>query len=236
MVSELILTIATATPTASIALTRGEELLAELTLAPLGSHSDFLIPAVDDLLSRTGVVIEEVDAFASVVGPGAFTGLRVGVATIKGLAQATGKPAIAVSSLQTLALQSADSGLPVCSLLDARKGEVYAGFYQWRNGFPEPLVPERVAAPEAVLDSVTGNTVFIGDGCRVYRTLIVRHCGERARFVPWVANPLRAGAAAMLAHEHFRNGETVSALELKPVYIRPSEAELDQIKGAEKTV
>ena len=231
MASELILTIATATPTGSVALTRGEELLAELILAPAGSHSDYLIPVVDELLIRSGVVVEEIDAFAAVVGPGAFTGLRVGVSIVKGLAQATGKPTIAVSSLQALAMQAPDAGMPVCALLDARKGEVYAGMYQWHNGFPEPMSNESVASPETVLDSIKGNTVFIGDGCRAYRTLIVRHCAERARFVPWAHNPLRASAAAMLAHDYYVNGEVVSPLELTPKYIRLSEAELNQQKA-----
>ena len=236
MASELILTIATATPTGSLALTRGEELLAELLLTPSGSHSDFLLPVIDELLNRTGVAVEEIDAFAAVVGPGAFTGLRVGVSTAKGLAQATGKPTIAISSLQTLAMQAPDAGRPVCTMLDARKGEVYSGMYQWRNGFPEPMSNELVAPPEVILNAISGNTVFIGDGCRVYRTLIVRHCADRAQFVPWAINPLRASAAAMLAHDHFVNGEVVSPLELAPKYIRLSEAELNQQKASEKSV
>ena len=176
MLSELILTIATATPIGSIALTRGEELLAELILKPVGSHSDFLISAIDEILNRTGVVIEEIDAFAAVVGPGAFTGLRVGVSTIKGLAQATGKPVIPVSSLTALAMQAPDAGLPICAMLDARKGEVYSALFQWRNGFPEQIVSEQVASPEIVLESIHGNTVFIGDGCSAYKKLIIRNC------------------------------------------------------------
>lgn len=236
MHSELILTIATATPTGSIALTRGEELLAELVLKPAGSHSDFLIPSIANLLSMTGTAIEEIDAFAAVVGPGAFTGLRVGVSTVKGLAQATGKPVIAVSSLKALAMQATDAGLPVCAMLDARKGEVYSSLFQWRNGFPEPMSHEQVSPPEDILNLISEETVFIGDGCRVYRTLIVRHCAERARFAPWVYHPLRAGSAAMLAHELYRNGEVLSPLELLPVYIRLSEAELTQVKGGEKSV
>ena len=231
MSSELILTIATATPTGSVALTRGEELLAELILVPAGSHSDYLIPVIDELLTRSGVVVEEIDAFAAVVGPGAFTGLRVGVSTVKGLAQATGKPTIAVSSLQALAMQAPDAGLPICALLDARKGEVYAGMFQWHNGFPEPLSKERVAPPEIVLDAINANTIFIGDGCRASRTLIVRHCADRANFVPWAMNPLRASAAAMLAYDIFCNGDSVSPLELKPEYVRLSDAELNQQKA-----
>lgn len=231
MSSELILTISTATPTGSVALTRGDELLAELTLKPVGSHSDFLMPAVDELLTRAGVVVEEIDAFAAVVGPGAFTGLRVGVSIVKGLAQATDKPSIAVSSLHALAMQAPDAGMPICALLDARKGEVYAGLFQWRNGLPEPISKECVSPPEVILETLNGNTVFIGDGCRVYRTLIVRSCADQAHFLPWATNPLRASSAAMLAHKSYANGEGISPLELKPVYIRLSEAELNQKKA-----
>lgn len=82
--------------------------------------------------------------------------------------------------------------------------------------------------PEEILNLVGEETIFIGDGCRVYRTLIVRHCAERARFAPWVSHPLRAGSAAMLAHELYRNEEVMSPLELLPVYIRLSEAELNR--------
>ena len=231
MSSELILTISTATPTGSVALTRGEELIAELVLKPSGAHSDFLIPVIHELLTRSGVVIEEIDAFAAVVGPGAFTGLRVGVSTVKGLAQATGKPTLAVSSLQALAMQVPNTDFPVCAMLDARKGEVYAGVFQWRRGFPESILNEVVASPEMVLESINGNTVFIGDGCRAYQSLIVRRCAEQAHFVPWASNPLRASTAAMLAHESYCNGEGLSPLELHPVYLRLSEAELNHGKA-----
>ena len=226
-----ILAIDSATEACSVALLRADgEVFGEFEIAPRG-HNRLLPEMMRLVLAKASLGCPDLSHCAFTNGPGAFTGLRVGVSTIKGLAQATGKPTVAVSSLQTLAMQVSDSGLPVCTMLDARKGEVYAGLFQWRLGFPEPISNERVASPEKVLEAINGNTVFIGDGCRAYRSLIVRQCAEQAHFVPWAANPLRASAAAMLAHECYRNGEGLSALELQPVYIRLSEAELNQGKA-----
>jgi len=233
MASELLLTLSTATPGASVALSRGERLLGELLLAPENARGNLLFPAIDQLLQAAGVAMTQLDAFAVVHGPGAFTGLRVGVAAAKGLAQASGKPLLGVSSLQALALQSGEHELPVCALLDARKQEVYAGMYRWQNGRPQPLAPERVAPPEAVLAGIDTPTCFIGDGAAVYRALIIRHCGAHARFFPWSHQPLRAASAAVLALDALRNGETVSPLALEPVYLRLSEAELQQLKSGE---
>jgi len=231
--SELLLTLSTATPGASVALSRGEKLLGELLLAPENARGNLLFPAIDHLLQVAGITMAQIDAFAVVHGPGAFTGLRVGVAAAKGLAQASDKPLLGVSSLQTLALQAGEHELPVCALLDARKQEVYAGLFRWQNGRPLSLAPERVAPPETVLAEISTPTCFIGDGATVYRPLIIRHCGADARFYPWSQQPLRASSAAVLALDALRNGETVSPLTLEPVYLRLSEAELQQLKSGE---
>lgn len=235
MASELLLTISTATPGASVALSRGERLLGELLLAPEKARGNLLFPAIDQLLQAAGLAMDQLDAFAVVHGPGAFTGLRVGVAAAKGLAQASGKPLVAVSSLQALALQAGEHELPVCALLDARKQEVYAGLFRWQNGRPQPLAAERVAPPEAVLADIDAPTCFVGDGATVYRPLIVRQCGAQARFLSWNHQPLRASSAAVLALDALRNGEAVSPLSLEPVYLRLSEAELQQLKSGENT-
>jgi len=233
MAGELLLTISTATPGAAVAVSRGETLLGELLLAPESGRGNLLFPAIEQLLAATGTSIDTLDAFAVVHGPGAFTGLRVGVAAAKGLAQASGKPLIGVSSLQTLALQAGEHELPVCALLDARKQEVYAGLFRTVQGRPQPLAAERVAPPEAVLAELDGPVCFVGDGAVAYRSLIVRHCGASARFLPWSQQPLRASSAAVLALDALRNGETVSPLVLEPVYLRLSEAELHQLKSSE---
>ncbi len=172
------------------------------------------------------------DAFAVVVGPGAFTGLRVGVATVKGFALATGKPVVGVSSLQALALQVPDCNVPVYALLDARKNEVYAARYIWEAGKPALVGSERVIDPSRLLAEIEAEAVFVGDGATVYRSLIVRHLGERARFAPWSANVIRASSAAELALNLFQDKEVANPAKINPVYIRPSDAEINMPETA----
>ena len=230
--SELLLTLSTATRMGSLAITRGESVLAELSIDPVGTQGEVLLSSLERLLEDLSLTLDEMDAFAVVHGPGAFTGLRVGVATVKGFALATGKPVVGVSSLQALALQVPDKVSQVYALLDARKNEVYAGCYQWRVGMPSLVGCERVIDPELLLDEIEGESVFVGDGSVAYRTLIVRKLGDRARLAPWSANVLRAGSAALLGLEKFRASEAVSPEKLNPVYIRPSDAEINMPQTA----
>lgn len=223
---ECLLTIDTSTPAGSVALNRGDQLLGEILLNTPSNHTDRLLESLRQLLDNTGIELSEVDAFGVVLGPGSFTGLRVGVATVKGLALAMDKPVIGVSSLQTLAVQIPFSRFPVCGLLDARKKEVYAGMYRWESGQPVLLGKERVLAPDALMDELTGDVLFVGNGATVYRTLIIRRLGQRAHFSPWPLEMPRASAAASLALTAWRNGQTLSIENLAPSYIRPSEAEL----------
>lgn len=223
-----LLTIQTATPAGSVALTDGRRLLGELFLDVRRPHGEWLLGIVDQLLGRAGMTANDLDGFGVTIGPGSFTGLRVGLATVKGLALATGRPVAGVSTLRTLAMQAPHAAMPVCALLDARKKEVYAGAFAWQDGLPRALAPERVLPPERLLGEVAGPTLFIGDGATVYRTLIARQLGPGAHFLPAVYEPPRAAHAALLALELFEAGEARPAAEVNPVYIRPSEAELNK--------
>jgi tRNA threonylcarbamoyladenosine biosynthesis protein TsaB len=224
--SEVLLTVDTSTPAGSVAVSRGETLLGEILLNIKSTHTDRLLLLLRQLLTDVGLQLAEVDAFAAVLGPGSFTGLRVGVATVKGLALAMAKPVVGVSTLQTLAMQVPFPRYPLCVLLDARKNEVYAGLYHWEGGQPVLLRPETVISPELLLDSLDGELLFAGDGSLAYRTLISRRLGARAHFVPWALQPPRASAAAVLALAALRAGETIPLAQLAPRYIRLSEAEI----------
>lgn len=224
--TETLLTIDTATSAGSVALSRGEDLLGEVFLHVKGTHTDRLLVTVRQLLDDANVAIEAVEAFAVVLGPGAFTGLRVGVTTVKGLALATGRPVIGVSSLQTLAMQAPFARYPLCALLDARKKEVYAGLFDTGSGLPIPMGEEAVLPPEALLERLSGPVLFVGDGAVAYRTLIVRRLGDQAHFLPWPHHLPRASQAAGLALNAWRQGETIALAQLTPRYIRPSEAEI----------
>ena len=220
-----ILTIDTSTTCCSVALTDGERLVGELLLNADRKLGGRLIGLVDTLLRESGWSTADLDGFGVALGPGSFTGLRVGVATVKGLALATGKPAVGFSSLAMLALNLPWADAPVCSLFDARKGEVYAGLYSCRE-LPVPLQPDRVLPPEKLLEELDGPTLFVGEGALRYRELIINRLGDRARFAPSHLHPPRAAAGAMLALQALRVGAVPSLAQLNPFYIRPSEAEL----------
>jgi tRNA threonylcarbamoyladenosine biosynthesis protein TsaB len=227
MAEELLLTLDTATGTGSVAVSRGELLLGETILNVHSTHSDRLLPSLHRLLQELDLDLPRIEAFAVVLGPGSFTGLRVGVATVQGLALGSGRPVIGVSSLQTLAMQAPFASLPVCTLLDARKNEVYAGLFHWNGNVAVPLRPEAVLSPDDLLDSLEGETIFVGSGAVAYRTLIVRRLGRLAHFLPWSLNLPRASQAAVLALADWRDGKQLVPLaHLLPRYIRPSEAEL----------
>lgn len=224
--SATILAIDSATTAGSVALCKGETLCGEVLLNVRSTHSERLMVTIQQLLEDTATPLSAVDAIAVVHGPGSFTGVRVGMATAKGLALATGRPLVGVSSLQTLAMNIAESSCPVCALLDARKKEVYAALYQVRSGQAHALTRERVLPPGELLRDIEGPCLFIGEGALVYRSLIQDHLGPDARFAPWPLNVPRASQAAALARNSLEQGVWQTPHTLNPIYIRPSEAEI----------
>ena len=223
----ILLTIQTASPAGSVAISEGDVLLAEINLDVRKTPTEWLLQSIEDLLARVDLDKGSLDAVGVVRGPGSFTGLRVGLATAKGLSLATGCPLLGVSSLQCLAMQLPFAKFPVCVMLDARKQEVYTAFYDWHSGCSHPVGKERVVKPEILLSEITSDTLFIGNGALAYRSLITRHLADRAHFAPAFLNLPRAGAAASLAFREWQSGNTFSADELMPTYLRPSEAELN---------
>jgi len=221
----LLLTLDTTTRSGGIALSRGPELLAEYSCQVPGHHTDWLLQAIQQTLADTGLNLQHLEGIGVVRGPGAFTGLRVGMATAKGLAIGLGLSMVGVSSLQSLAVGLC-TDLPVCSLLDARKREVYAGVYRTDVFPPRPLGPEQVVGPEQLLASLAGEVLFVGDGAVAYRGLIESCYGAKGRFAGSPADRLRPGAAAALAYAAWERGEAVTPALLNPLYIRPSEAEI----------
>ena len=223
---EILLGIDTSTPAASVAVSRPGVMLGEILVNVRIPHSDRLLCLVEQLLSDCGLSVREVDALALAVGPGSFTGLRVGMATVKGLALATGKPVAAISSLRMLAMQAPCAHYPVCSLFDARKQQVYAGLFHWQNGLPQAMRPEVVVAPRDLLATLVEPTIFVGDGAQVYRELIVERLAGRAHFLPFSHQQPRAAHLLPLAAEDLRQGRRTSLAELAPHYIRRSEVEI----------
>jgi tRNA threonylcarbamoyladenosine biosynthesis protein TsaB len=198
----------------------------------LGSRGRALSASILDtvafVLKGSGLTLEELDGFGVAVGPGSFTGLRVGLATVMGLALAAGKPVAGFSSLSMLAMNLPWASHPVCPMFDARKNEVYTGLYECRDT-PVSLMTDRVVTPEQFLELLDGTVIFIGEGAVRYRELIVAILGARALFAPPVVNLPNASAGALLGAEVFARGAGVPPELLAPVYIRPSEAELSRL-------
>jgi tRNA threonylcarbamoyladenosine biosynthesis protein TsaB len=235
----LILSLDTTTRGGSCAVSRGDEILREAPTDRSRDHAAQLPGVLDTLLRAVDLAITDVDVFAVAAGPGSFTGLRIGIASMQGLAMATGKPLIGVSALDALAhvgrTLSGSPGTPggaaprhIATWMDAWRGEVYAALYE--NG--REVEPPTVAPPEAFLHRLHSvnrvnppPVVFIGDGAATFREVIRARMGTEAALVEPLA-PLLAGAIARLAHVRAQAGELPPPDAIRPLYVRRPDAEL----------
>lgn len=226
-----VLALDTSATLASVAITSSETVIAESAFTCNRSLSARLVPEIERLLGLTGLAISDIDLFAASVGPGSFTGVRCGVATVQGLALATGKPCAGFSSLAMLAMNFSLTTHPVCSLLDARKNEVYAALYDCSGRTPVPLITDCVMPIEQFLGLITALTdrpvIFAGEGALRYRETIQTRMGDLALFAPLSQNTGRAAHGAMLALDTLHSGNALTdPAHLLPDYIRASDAEL----------
>jgi tRNA threonylcarbamoyladenosine biosynthesis protein TsaB len=220
----IILALDTTTRAGSAAVLRDTAVIAELSGDPSLTHGQRLPGEVMRVLDRAGVGIDEVDLFAVAAGPGSFTGLRVGIATVQGLAMARGRRIVAVSALEALARAGANAERPVAAWMDAQRGEVAAALYA-PDG-TTTLIEPHSAKPEIVLDRWTEamdltTAAFIGDGAVAYRELIAARAGGGATVTP---PPSLAGFVGAIAAADPARGVLPHAVV--PIYIRASDAEL----------
>lgn len=222
-----ILAIDTATLSCSVSVTNDDSVMAEITGCNKQTHSRHLMDMIDSALKMSGITIKEIDGFAVTKGPGSFTGLRIGISTIKGLALATGMPIAGVSNLLVLASGYCYSPYLVCSMIDARKSEVYCAKYRFEKGQLIEQSPEQVLSPGQAVADINENCIFAGNGSEVYKELISENLGTKALFTPVHTNIIRASDAAMIALARFKNGEKENLAGFVPSYIRKSDAELN---------
>lgn len=224
-----LLTVDTSTNVFSIALSEDEKVLGEES-GDTGPSSSAGIPSVvHSVLTSSGFQPKDLDLFAVTAGPGSFTGVRIGLAFVKGLAFATGKPVVTLSSLELLAMNAESSTIPVCTMFDARKGEVYTATFSFDNGM-KLIRPEKAADPLSAIEDIRELTLFIGDGAIRYQELICRQMGSLAVFPKDHLHKPKASAGASLAIKRFKSGAAVSPFDLEPSYLRLSEAELNRAK------
>lgn len=218
----------TSTSVNTVALWRDGVILAE-TLSACGKrHSERLLLTVEWTLEEAGLRLADVDALAISIGPGSFTGLRIGVAAWKGLALGLERRLLGVPTLDAMTRTGLFHDVLACPLLDARMGEVYGAIYRYCGTAREKLAPDRVGTVESVLSSLPAGPVwFLGDGAALYRERILR-CVPDAMFAPARLAVPRASAVAEEAAMLLSQGAATDPARVAPVYLRQSQAELNR--------
>lgn len=221
-----VLAIETSTLAGGAALLDGDQLVGEYIVNARTTHSERLLSAIDRLLQDAGWTLGVLEGLAVAVGPGSFTGLRIGVSTVKGLAFSLKIPVAAVSTLEALAWVLPFARDPVCPVLDARKGEVYTALFHWDG---ESLIrdwEDQALDPEELCRRLSGPVTFVGDGIARYGSLFKERLGPLATFAPPARRLPSAACVGQLGHARLLAGEVVDPVALTPRYLRPSEAEL----------
>ena len=221
-----ILAVDTATKSCSVAIIDDQVLLAQTTTLNNETHSRHLLGIVDEVVARAGLTIDRIDGFAVSIGPGSFTGLRIGISSIKGLAYALNKPVVGVSSLKSLAFQCRPTPHLICPMIDARKQEVYFCFYRQKDGRYLKESEERVAPPAESIKGIPLPCLFVGSGAELYRQLIFNELGSSAEFAEDEQHIIQASTVARLSLARFEQQETDEVHLLAPRYVRKSDAEL----------
>ena len=224
----ILLALDTTGPNGSAALLEERRVVAEDRFEAQLNHSEKLLASLDRLLKNAGREIREVDGFAVAAGPGSFTGIRIGLATAKALAFASGRPVAAVSSLEALALKLRGASEPaglLCPVTDAKKGEVYAALFEaGAEGLVE-IIPQAAWTPDGFLARLPSTRVihFIGTGLEVCGEKIRSNLGERAKFSE--RSLFIAPEVGLLGFDRLRAGKGVPAADVRPLYLRRSQAE-----------
>lgn len=222
---------------ASVAILEDYNLIAEYTLNYKKTHSQTLLPMVDEIVKMTETDINTIDAIAVAKGPGSFTGLRIGTATVKGLGLALGKPIIGIPTVEGLAMNLYNTKGLICPLMDARRNQVYTGIYRFQNN-QLLIVKDQVAVGiEEIIDALNiigEEVIFLGDGVPVYEEIIEKRAMVPCSFAPAHVNRQRAGAIAVRAVSYLEKGEFVDASVFVPEYLRLSQAERERLQKQKK--
>jgi tRNA threonylcarbamoyladenosine biosynthesis protein TsaB len=221
----LLLAVESALWTPGVALLQDGELVAEITLPPSRPVSEQLLPGIEALLALGGSTLDAVQAFAVSIGPGSFTGIRVGVATVKGLAFGGAPRVAAVSSLAALACAAGRPGDVIAAIVDARRGEVYAGVYLLTPGEPACRLPDGLYRVADLAARLPASSLLVGDGASLHAEAWCAALGAGAHILPEACARPRASHVGRLGHELLARGGGIAAEELSPRYLRRAEAE-----------
>ena len=221
------LAIDTSGKAASIAILSDHSVLCEIYLNTGLNHSVVLLPELDRALKLLNMKLEDLDLLVSTTGPGSFTGLRIGLSTLKGMALSLRKPLVGVSTLEALARNICAEGVLICPVLNGPMDEIYTALYRYQpdSGY-ECILKDQVTDIPALVKNIPGPAVILGEGVPRWKTRIMEVLPEHARFVPESFNICRASVIAGIGLENFYRHETQDMVTLIPSYLRASEAEL----------
>ena len=228
----LILAFESSARPASVALVRDGKLIAQSLQVSALTHSRTLLPMAEDLLKNTGVELSEIDAIAVALGPGSFTGIRIGVSTVKGLCWGAEKPCIGVSTLEAMAWHGITAGGVICPVMDARRSQVYNALFRIEDGVPARLRSDRAISLEELareIQTISEDVFLVGDGAEITKTFLDSQ-NIPCRLAPDSLVWQDAWGVAMAA----QGKNPVSGAELLPVYLRLSQAERERQERMEK--
>lgn len=218
---------------ASVAIVEDDNLLGEYTVNYKKTHSQTLLPMLDEIAKMIELDLNSIDGIAIAGGPGSFTGLRIGSATAKGLGLALKKPIVNVPTVDGIAYNLVGHRDMVCPLMDARRNQTYTGLYRFDGDKMEVVLEQCAVGIDEIVEKI--NTigqpvVFLGDGVPVFRDYLKENCKVPYLFAPAHMNKQRAGAVAVLGMQYFKEGRIETAEEHKPEYLRLSQAERERLE------
>lgn len=226
---------------AGVAVIQDEIMLASYTINYKKTHSQTLLPMLEELSKMIELDMETIDAIAVAAGPGSFTGLRIGSATAKGLGLALHKPIVEIGTVEAIAYQLYGVEKIICPMLDARRSQVYTGLYTFESmdgkSVFRTLLEQCAVSVEELIDKVNEigkQVIFLGDGVPVYEAVIKERTKVPYEFAPAYCNRQNAGALGVLACDYFKKKKFVAASEHKPEYLRMSQAERERLEKEEK--
>lgn len=210
--------------TTSIALVEDGKILGEYTVSGQVSHSERVMKMMEELFEKVALKVSDVDLFVAGRGPGSFTGLRIGITTIKTLAQALNKEAMSISSLEAMAYMIPVSGM-IVPILDARRERVYCGIYTWKNGELETIMEDTVMPWEELITKISTykDVYFTGVGVEDYKEKIEQL--KNVASIPKELHQIRASALCSIAQQKYSSGFRESLYEIAPNYVKKSQAE-----------
>lgn len=216
---------------ASVAVVDEEQMLAEYTVNYKKTHSQTLLPMLNEIGKMIELDLQTIDAIAVAAGPGSFTGLRIGSATAKGLGLALDKPLVAVPTVEGLAYNLCGTEKVVCPLMDARRNQVYTGIYEFEGNDLKVLEGQMAISIDELVEKINQwnrEVIFLGDGVPVFRKVLEEKVTVPFAFAPAHMNKQRAGAVAALGLRYAKEGRMQNAAEHQPDYLRLSQAERER--------